>query len=95
MINLNTNMDLLQEKLQLLIREYRQLQKENSRLQKDIAVLQSEQQKKADQLAHLEEKVAAVQLTGGSRDEAEKARLQKKIDTYLREIDKCLALLHA
>lgn len=95
MIDLNTNMDLLQEKLQLLIKEYRQLQKENSRLQKDIAVLQSEQQKKADQLAQLEQKVAAVQLTGGSRDEAEKARLQKKIDTYLKEIDKCLALLHA
>jgi len=95
MIDLNTNMDLLQEKLQLLIREYRQLQKENTRLQKDIAVLQSEQQKKADQLEQLEQKVAAVQLTGGSRDEAEKARLQKKIDTYLKEIDKCLALLHA
>lgn len=95
MIDLNTNMDLLQEKLQLLIREYRQLQKENSRLQKDIAVLQSGQQKKADQLAQLEQKVAAVQLTGGHRDEAEKARLQKKIDTYLKEIDKCLALLHA
>jgi uncharacterized protein YaaN involved in tellurite resistance len=95
MIDINTNMDLLQEKLQLLIREYRQLQKENSRLQKDIAVLQSEQQKNVDQLAQLEQKVAAVQLTGGSRDEAEKARLQKKIDTYLKEIDKCLALLHA
>ncbi|HJV20270.1 MAG TPA: hypothetical protein VJ552_10370 [Sediminibacterium sp.] len=95
MIDPNTNIDLLQEKLQLLIREYRQLQKENSRLQKDIAVLQSEQQKRAGQLEQLEQKVAAVQLTGGNRDEAEKARLQKKIDTYLKEIDKCLALLHA
>ncbi|MBH2004403.1 MAG: hypothetical protein I8H66_06915 [Sphingobacteriia bacterium] len=95
MIDINTNMDHLQEKLQLLIKEYRQLQKENSRLQKDIAVLQSEQQKKTEQLIQLEQKVAAVQLTGGNRDEAEKARLQKKIDTYLKEIDKCLALLHA
>lgn len=95
MIDINTNMDHLQEKLQLLIREYRQLQKENSRLQKDIAVLQSEQQQKADQLEQLEQKVAAVQLTGGNRNEAERAGLQKKIDTYLKEIDKCLALLHA
>ena len=95
MIDLNTHIIHLHEKLQLLIRAYKQLQKENGKLQKEIAVLQSDQKDKNIQLAHLEQKVAAVQLTGGSQNEAEKAQLQKKIDTYLKEIDKCLALLHA
>ncbi len=95
MIDLNTHIIHLHEKLQLLIRAYKQLQKENGKLQKEIAVLQSDQKDKNEQLAHLEQKVAAVQLTGGSQNEAEKAQLQKKIDTYLKEIDKCLALLHA
>ena len=95
MIDLNTHIIHLHEKLQLLIRAYKQLQKENGKLQKEIAVLQSDQKDKNIQLAHLEQKVAAVQLTGGSQNEAEKAQLQKKIDTYLTEIDICLALLHA
>ena len=95
MIDINTHITHLHEKLQLLIRAYKQLQKENGKLQKEIAVLQSDQKDKNVQLAHLEQKVAAVQLTGGSQNEAEKAQLQKKIDTYLKEIDICLALLHA
>ena len=95
MIDLNTHIIHLHEKLQLLIRAYKQLQKENGKLQKEIAVLQSDQKDKNIQLAHLEQKVAAVQLTGGSQNEAEKAQLRKKIDTYLKEIDICLALLHA
>ena len=95
MIDLNTQIAHLQEKLQLLIREYRQLQKDNGRLQKEIAALQSEQEQNAGELVRMEQKVAAVQITGGNWDEGEKAKLQKKIDTYLKEIDKCLALLHA
>jgi chromosome segregation ATPase len=95
MTDINANISHLQEKLQLLIKEFKQLQKENNRLLKDIAVAKAEKEVKINQLNQLEQKVAAVQLTSGNWNDAEKAGLQKKIDTYLKEIDKCLALLHA
>ncbi|TXT34099.1 MAG: hypothetical protein FD136_515 [Chitinophagaceae bacterium] len=94
-MDINTHIVQLQEKLQLLIKEYKQLQKDNSKLQKDIAVLHSEQQGRQQQLALMEQRIAAVQLTGANWNDQEKAALQKKIDAYLKEIDKCLALLHA
>jgi uncharacterized protein YlxW (UPF0749 family) len=71
------------------------VQKENKKLQKEIAVLQSNQLAKNQQVEQLEQKVTAVQITGGHWDDSQKQALQKKIDTYLKEIDKCLALLHA
>ncbi len=95
MTDINANISQLQEKLQLLIKEYKQAQKENNRLLKDIATLKTENEAKATQLNQLEQKIAAVQLTSGNWNDTEKAGLQKKIDAYLKEIDKCLALLHA
>ena len=95
MTDINNHINHLHEKLQLLIKEYKQLQKDNKKLQKDIAVLQTEQSAKNQQVQQLEQKVTAVQITGGNWDDSQKQALQKKIDSYLKEIDKCLALLHA
>ncbi len=95
MTDINQHINHLHEKLQLLIREYKQVQKVNKKLQKEIALLQSNQLAKNQQVEQLEQKVTAVQITGGHWDDSQKQALQKKIDTYLKEIDKCLALLHA
>jgi peptidoglycan hydrolase CwlO-like protein len=95
MTDINNHINQLHEKLQLLIKEYKQLQKDNKKLQKDITVLENEQTAKNLLLQQLEQKVTAVQITGGQWEDSQKQVLQKKIDAYLKEIDKCLALLHA
>jgi peptidoglycan hydrolase CwlO-like protein len=95
MTDINNHINQLHEKLQLLIKEYKQLQKDNKKLQKDITVLENEQTAKNLLLQQLEQKVTAVQITGGQWEDSQKQALQKKIDAYLKEIDKCLALLHA
>jgi len=95
MTDINVNISHLHEKLQMLIKEFKQLQKENNRLLKDITTAKAEKEATFNQLNQLEQKLAAVQLTSGNWDETEKAGLHKKIDAYLKEIDKCLALLHA
>jgi flagellin-like hook-associated protein FlgL len=71
------------------------VQKDNKKLQREIAVLQNNELAKNQQVEQLEQKVTAVQITGGHWEDSQKQALQKKIDSYLKEIDKCLALLHA
>jgi chromosome segregation ATPase len=95
MTEINNHINQLHEKLQLLIKEYKHLQKENKKLQKDLMVIQNEQMAKNAQIQQLEQKITAVQITGGNWEDEQKQALQKKIDSYLKEIDKCLALLHA
>lgn len=92
---LNQHMIELQEKLQTLLKAYRQVQKENQRLEKELNSIQNLQESNNAALTVLEQKLAAANMSSGSWDLEEKLKLQKQIDGYLREIDKCLALLHA
>ena len=92
---LNQHMIELQEKLQTLLKAYRQVQKENQRLEKELSSIQDLQVSNHAALNVLEQKLAAANMSSGSWDPAEKLKLQKQIDGYLKEIDKCLALLHA
>jgi SMC interacting uncharacterized protein involved in chromosome segregation len=92
---LNEHITELQEKLQALLKAYRQVQKENLRLEKELSNIQQLQASNTAALSVLEQKLSAANINSGSWDPEEKIKLQKQIDTYLKEIDKCLALLHA
>lgn len=92
---LNQHIAELQEKLQTLLKAYRQLELENQRLEKELTDLRQLQVSNTHALSALEQKLAAARITSGTWDPQEKLKLQKQIDSYLKEIDKCLALLHA
>ncbi len=92
---LNQHIAELQEKLQTLLKAYRQLELENQRLEKELTELRQLQVNNTHALSALEQKLAAARITSGNWDPQEKLKLQKQIDNYLKEIDKCLALLHA
>ena len=92
---LNQHIAELQEKLQTLLKAYRQLVLENQRLEKELTELRQLQVSNTHALSALEQKLSAARITSGNWDPQEKLKLQKQIDSYLKEIDKCLALLHA
>jgi len=96
-IDINTNIESLQNKLQLLISKYKQLQEDNAKLQETIEALEADQKEKRIHIFQLEQKLTAAQsaIHQTEREEEEKRMMQKKIDSYIKEIDKCLALLHA
>ncbi len=96
MVVLNESIAQLKEKLQLLLKAYKHIQKENQQLQKEAVALHQQQALGKQKLSQLEQQLAAAQLSGGGiGNDAEKQKLQQKIDAYLKEIDKCIALLHA
>ena len=84
----------IEEKVLLLSKEYnlarkeiQRLQKENSRLN-ELVQLHNSQAEKLSLRSPV--KVSTTALTP-----IEKKELEKKIDDYLKDIDKCLALLHS
>ena len=83
----------IQEKLQILLKQYAALQKENSRL---IEELKNANQKTSVQQKNVEElkqQVSVLKLNTGEMSEADKKEFEKRINTYLKEIDRCIALL--
>mgnify|MGYP002651546843 CR=1 FL=1 len=93
MAELELKIKTIQEKLQLLLKQHAALQKENARLKEalDTAGQQAgEQQKKIDLL---KQQVDVLKISSGGMNEAEKKELEKKINLYLKEIDKAITLL--
>lgn len=83
----------IQEKLQQLLKQHAAERKENSKLRKELeAALQKieGQQKTADEL---KQQVSILKVSAGEMSEADKKGFEKRINGYLKEIDRCIAML--
>ncbi|MDE3145474.1 MAG: hypothetical protein KGL19_15060 [Bacteroidota bacterium] len=85
----------IQQKLQQLLKQYQTVQKENAQLKKEAEKQKIIINSKTEQIELLQQKLDAVQVGVNNWSDDEKINLQKRIDTYLKEIDKCLSLLNA
>jgi chromosome segregation ATPase len=95
MLNLDTQLQSLQDKLQQLLKLYQALQKENQHLKRELALHQAALENKNFRLNQLEQQVDVLQVSAKTQTVEEKKALEQRVDQYLKEIDKCLALLNA
>ncbi len=93
-VDLDTQLKTIQAKLQLLLKQYQHLQKENVQLKKELEKSQLNNSEKTEQIQAIQQKVDVLKLGARSWSEDEKVELEKRIDVYLKEIDKCIALLN-
>lgn len=84
----------LQLALQVLLKKFNGLKKENEQFKKENEEMNRLLLEKARILNLTEEKIAVNNLNN-VYNENEKQILQTKIDAYLKDIEKCLALLNA
>ena len=83
----------IQEKLQSLLKEHLALKKENARLNQELATTAgkiAEQQKNLDEL---KQQVSILKVSGGQMSDADKREFEKRINGYLKEIDRCITML--
>jgi len=83
----------ISEKLQELVKRYEQLRKENERLRSELLPAKEREMSFLEQISNLEQKVMVLKAGTGKLDEAEKKELDKKLHTYLKEIDRCISML--
>tara|TARA_B100000965_G_C18993570_1_gene499332 strand:- start:213 stop:494 length:282 start_codon:yes stop_codon:yes gene_type:complete len=87
--------DSIEIKLEKLINKLDQIQLEKSNLQKDKDALKLKLQEQEIKLAALDDKVKLMNISKSvdiEEDDVKSTRL--KINEYVREIDKCIALLN-
>ena len=85
----------IEDKLQRLLKEYHAAQKEAQRLKKENARLMHDLQTKTEHAKQLQQKVDALKLTTAGLQDGGKKDLEQRIDIYLKDIDRCLALLNS
>jgi len=94
MVNHEEQLKILQQKVQQLVKQYLVLQKENISLKKEIEKNVSQSTEKKHQIEKLQQQLDTRNLGTQVWQEEDKKLLQKRIDGYLKEIDKCLQLLN-
>ena len=85
----------LHQKLQLLLKKYQQLQKENTSLKKEVEGQRLALKEKDGLVYTLQQKIDVAKLNAGAMDATEKKQLELRINGYLSEIEKCLVLLNS
>jgi hypothetical protein len=81
------------EKLQEVVKKYEILRRENERLKAELVPAKQREIGFMDQIATLEQRVMVLKAGAGRLEETEKKELDKKLHTYLKEIDRCISVL--
>ncbi|HLY71956.1 MAG TPA: hypothetical protein VKR53_19615, partial [Puia sp.] len=84
----------IHEKLQQLLKQYHSLQKENSKLKQEIQEFKSSHSDHAEQLDRLHQRTQILQSSKTAMSEDEKKAFEKRLNNYVKEIDRCIALLN-
>lgn len=85
----------IQDKLQQLLKQHSVLQKENSYLKEELGKSKQVAETQYRNIDVLKQQVNVLQLNAGQMNETDKKEMGKRIDTYLKEIDRCIASLSA
>ena len=83
----------IQDKLQQLLRQRDLLLKENGKLREELRKIQEGQAGEGERLEQLRQQVEVLRVTKTVMSEGEKRELEKRLGQYIREIDRCIALL--
>lgn len=91
---LKSNLLTLERRIKLLLGEYKSLKDEASFLKVENQELKAMMRTKEEQIQHFQNKIKISKLVDNIHSEENgTSELKKKIDSYIKEIDKCIAHL--
>jgi archaellum component FlaC len=94
MTQAETQLKRVHEKMLSLMKQYQSLQKENERLKEDLKKMQVRSEAVSLDAEKIRHQADVFKLSGRGLEESDKKMLEKRLNQYVREIDKCIALLH-
>ncbi len=83
----------VQQKLQLRLKEISLLRKQTESQSRMIESLKQQQQELQNTIETLQQQNSILKAAAGGMNEQDKKQLEQTINKYLKDIDKCMALL--
>ena len=93
MNNLEVHIRSVNEKLQQLLKKHVALKKENDTLRNELNNLKEKEVEYKYAMHELDQKVSILKASSGEMNEKDKKDFEKRVDSYIKEIDKCIGLL--
>ena len=83
----------IQEKLQQVLKEYASLQKENLHLRNELDQTKQNSLQNMQMTDQLKQQVEVLKISSGIWDAKDKKEFEKRINQYIKDIDRCIAIL--
>jgi chromosome segregation ATPase len=83
----------INEKLQQLLKQHHRLQKENERLKEELVSSTNKERETQRRMEELSQQISILKVASGDMTEKDKKDFEKKINQYIKEIDKCISFL--
>jgi peptidoglycan hydrolase CwlO-like protein len=80
-------------KIQAILKKQQTLEKENEKLKIDIERRLSLEKELKEKVGQLEEQTSLLKASSGQMDDASRKAFEKQLNHYIREIDRCIAML--
>jgi cell division septum initiation protein DivIVA len=92
-MTLDQHFNLVNDKLQQLLRQYSRLQKETEKLKEELQQSKQREDETKLRMEQLQTQISILKVTSGDMNDKDKREFERKINQYIREIDKCIAYL--
>jgi septal ring factor EnvC (AmiA/AmiB activator) len=80
-------------KVAKLVKDFRNLRKEHDKLKEELIKRKETEENLKDRCRMLENQLNLLKATSGQLEGQERKDLEKQLNHYIREIDKCISLL--
>ena len=93
MTTTNEQIDRIKTKVQALLKKQQTLEKENEKLRAELERRTDLEKELKDRVISMEEQVNLLKASSGKMDDASRKAFEKQLNHYIREIDRCIAML--
>ena len=93
MASVDQQFNTLNDKLQLLLKQYNRIQKENEKLKEELLLAKRHEADMEQRMDNLHQQISIMKISSGDMNDKEKKEFERKINQYIREIDKCISFL--
>ncbi len=92
-MTLDQQFNLINDKLQQLLKQHSRLQKDNERLKQELQQAKNAETVTQQKLEELQQQIMILKVSSGGLSTKDKKDFEKKINQYVKEIDKCISFL--
>lgn len=92
-MTVDNQFNIINDKLQQLLKQHNRLKKENERLREELDAQKAKEQETQQTVQELHQQIAILKVASGDMSDKDKKDFERKINQYVREIDKCIAFL--
>lgn len=90
---IDNQFNIINDKLQQLMKLQGQLRKENEKLRIDLEQAKAKENAAQNLVQELQQQTSVLKLAAGEFNQKDKKDFEKQINQYIREIDKCISFL--